>query len=79
MSTLDEQLNTNKQEILRLTATEKQFRRDRVDASQQKETYYQQIQNLKDKESAIKHKIAKQNDLIQSISHEFNEIRQVST
>ena len=79
MSTLDEQLNTNQQEILRLTATEKQFCCDRVDASQQKETYYQQIQNLKDKESAIKHEIAKQNDLIQSISHEFNEIRQVST
>ena len=77
MHLLDEQLNTNKQEIIKLSSTEKQIQCDKEDALHQKETYYQQIQTLKDKQTAIKHEITKQNDIIQSISNEINEIRQV--
>ena len=77
MHLLDEQLNTNKNEIIKLSSTEKQLQYDKEDALHQKETYYQQIQTLKDKQTAIKHEITKQNDIIQSISNEINEIRQV--
>ena len=77
LNLLDEQLSTNKQEILKLTSIEKQILCEKEDAFHQKETYYQQLQTLKDKETSIKQEITKQNDIIQGISNEINEIRQV--